>query len=75
MAQCGGAGPWGLLDGRSLLLASHPTFQERVEQAKQLPRAQHTEDAPTLHLFEKPEIVEQALTDLLTDGVARYLLH
>jgi Zn-dependent protease with chaperone function len=62
-----------LLDDKPSLFASHPTIQERLTAARQLPRAQRTEDASSLQLFEKPEAVEQELTDFLTEVVARYL--
>jgi Zn-dependent protease with chaperone function len=62
-----------LLDERPSLFASHPTFQERMEAARQLPRAQTIEDASSLELFEDPQKIEQELTDFLTEVVARYL--
>jgi Zn-dependent protease with chaperone function len=63
-----------LLDDKPSLFASHPTFQERMEAARPLPRAKKTEEAPSLQLFEKPEKVEQELTDFLTEVVARHVI-
>jgi heat shock protein HtpX len=62
-----------LLEDEPSMFASHPTFQERMEAAKPLPRAKKTEDAPSLQLFEQPEKVEQELTDYLTNAVNRYV--
>jgi Zn-dependent protease with chaperone function len=62
-----------LLEDEPSMFASHPTFQERMEAAKPLPRAKKTEDAPSLQLFEQPEKVEQELTDYLTNAVNRYI--
>jgi Zn-dependent protease with chaperone function len=62
-----------LLDDRPSVFASHPTFTERMEAARQLPRATTTEDVAALQLFDDPEAVERELTDFLTEVVARYL--
>lgn len=62
-----------LLKDEPSLYRSHPTYQERLEAAKPLPRAAKTEDAPSLQLFENPEKVEQELTDFLTEVVQRYV--
>jgi Zn-dependent protease with chaperone function len=63
-----------LLKDNPSMFASHPTFQERMEAAKPLPRATKTEDTPSLQLFEKPEKTEQELTDFLTNVVSRYVI-
>jgi Zn-dependent protease with chaperone function len=62
-----------LLKDDPSMFASHPTFQERMDAAKPLPPARQTEAAPSLQLFEKPEKMEQEMTDFLTNAVARYL--
>src|SRR5262249_33116095 len=62
-----------LLEDRPSMFASHPTFRERLEAAKQLPRAQQSLDISSLELFEEPEEVEKELTDFLTEVVARVL--
>jgi Zn-dependent protease with chaperone function len=64
-----------LLDDRPSVFASHPTFQERLVAARQLPRARQTDDTAALQLFDDPEGVERELTDYLTDVVARHLLN
>jgi Zn-dependent protease with chaperone function len=61
------------LDDKPSLFASHPTFRERLEAARQLPRATTTEDASALQLFDDPEQVERELTDFLTGCVARHM--
>ncbi len=62
-----------LLKDEPSMFASHPTFQERMEAAKPLPRAAKTEDASSLLLFEQPEKMEQELTDFLTNVVSRFI--
>ncbi len=62
-----------LLDDKPSVFASHPTFRERMEAAKQLPRATASEDASSLQLFNNPEEVERELTDFLTGVVAQYM--
>jgi Zn-dependent protease with chaperone function len=63
-----------MLDDRPSVFASHPTFQERMQAARQLPRAQETDETSSLQLFEKPEAMEQELTDFLTEVVAQNVL-
>jgi Zn-dependent protease with chaperone function len=62
-----------LLDDKPSVFASHPTFKERMEAARQLPRAKKSEDAASLELFDNSEAVEREMTDFLTDIVAHYL--
>jgi Zn-dependent protease with chaperone function len=62
-----------LLADEASMFASHPTFQERMDAARHLPKAAKTESEPSLQLFEKPEEVEKELTDFLTEIVARYI--
>jgi Zn-dependent protease with chaperone function len=63
-----------LLKDEPSMYASHPTYQERLEAAKPLPRAPKTEETPSLQLFEEPDKVEQELTDFLTHVVQRYVV-
>ena len=62
-----------LLDDKPSVFRSHPTFRERMEAARQLPRAAQSEDASALQLFDDPEQVERELTDFLTEVVARHM--
>lgn len=59
-----------LLADKPSMYASHPTFQERMDAARHLPRAAKTNDVSSLKLFDKPEEVEAELTDFLTQAVA-----
>jgi Zn-dependent protease with chaperone function len=61
-----------LLDRQPSLLASHPTYQERMEAVQHLGAARQAEDGPALNLFEDPEAVERELTDFLTEVVHRH---
>jgi hypothetical protein len=61
------------LDDKPSLFRSHPTFRERMEAARHLPRAAQSEDASALQLFDDPEQVERELTDFLTEVVARHM--
>jgi Zn-dependent protease with chaperone function/Tfp pilus assembly protein PilF len=58
-----------MLDDEPSVFDSHPTFAERLEAAKLLPRATTTTDASSLLLFEEPEHIEQKLTDFFTEVV------
>jgi Zn-dependent protease with chaperone function len=53
------------------LFATHPTYQERVDAVKGLPRSRASDSAPALSLFENPEGVERELTDFLTQHINR----
>ena len=61
-----------LLDEKASLFASHPTFGERIEAVKDLPRADKQDPTPALQLFESPEEVEKELTEFLT-GYIHYV--
>lgn len=61
-----------LLDEKASLLASHPTFGERIAAVAALPRAETTDSTPALSLFDNAEEVEQELTDFLT-GYIQYV--
>jgi Zn-dependent protease with chaperone function len=61
-----------LLDEKASLLASHPTFGERIEAVAALPRADTRESPPALSLFDNAEEVEKELTDFLT-GYIHYM--
>jgi Zn-dependent protease with chaperone function len=62
-----------LLNEEPSMFASHPTFVERRDAAKVLPPAMKSEAAPSLQLFEKPDKVEEELTDYVMDLVEKYL--
>jgi Zn-dependent protease with chaperone function len=62
-----------LLADEPSMFASHPTFQERLDSSKPLPPAVKAESAPALSLFDKPEEVEQEMTDFLTEVVAYHI--
>jgi Zn-dependent protease with chaperone function len=62
-----------LLDDKPSVFASHPTFRERMEAARQLPRATQSEDTSSLQLFNNPEAMERELTDFLTELLAQYM--
>ena len=55
-----------LLDEKSSLFASHPTFAERVEALAGAPQAVESQSTTAMHLFEKPAELEQEMTDFLT---------
>jgi Zn-dependent protease with chaperone function len=60
-----------LLDEQPSLLASHPTFSERMEAAGALPCTARVEQTSACDLFEQPEEVEKEMTDFLTEVVDR----
>src|SRR6266852_3547779 len=59
-----------LLDAKESLFASHPTFKERIDAVAPFPRAQKTDSAPALQLFENPDEMEKELTDFLTGYIS-----
>jgi Zn-dependent protease with chaperone function/Flp pilus assembly protein TadD len=56
-----------LLDEKESLFASHPTFAERMDAIKPLPKALKTNENSALRLFENPAKIEEELTDFLTE--------
>ncbi len=63
-----------IIQEKPSLFASHPTFAERVEAAKALPRSSKKDTVAARSLFEKPDEIEKELTDFLT-GYVNYLCH
>ncbi len=64
-----------LLDERESLFASHPTYAERIDAIKPLPKALKTNTNSARLLFEDPDEIEKELTDFLTgffDYLRRY---
>lgn len=59
-----------LLDENPSLFAQHPTIAERLAAIEPLPRAEKTDAAPALSLFDNPEAVEKELTAFLTSYMA-----
>jgi Zn-dependent protease with chaperone function len=62
-----------LLADEPSMLASHPTFEERMEAARALPAAVKVEPARALDLFDQPEEVEKEMTDFLTEVVDNHM--
>jgi Zn-dependent protease with chaperone function len=48
------------------MFASHPTYRERIEAVEPLPRARQLDTESALSLFEKPDAIEEELTQYLT---------
>jgi hypothetical protein len=61
-----------LLEEKGSLFASHPTFGERIDAVKDLPRAEKQDSTSALALFDNPEEIEKELTDYLT-GYIHYM--
>jgi Zn-dependent protease with chaperone function len=61
-----------LLDEKRSVFASHPTFGERIEAVKDLPKAATPESPSALELFDNREEVEKGLTEFLT-GFVHYM--
>jgi Zn-dependent protease with chaperone function len=60
-----------LLNRKASLFDSHPTFKERIDAVKTLPKVAKPDATPALELFEDPEGIERELTDFLTANMSR----
>ncbi len=60
-----------LLEEKQSAFASHPTFRERIEAVAAFLPSTQTETTVAIQLFEKPDEIEQELTEYLTG----YMFH
>jgi Zn-dependent protease with chaperone function len=58
-----------LLNEEPSVFDSHPTYKERREAVKALPKADKKEEASAMCLFESPEEMEKEMTDALTEAM------
>ena len=55
---------------RGSLFASHPTYGERIAAIESFPAAAVPDGKPALELFDRPDEIEQELTQFLTEYLA-----
>jgi hypothetical protein len=62
-----------MLKEESSLFASHPTYGERCEAAKPLPKAPKLDNASAMSLFSDPTQAEKEMTDFLFEVAQRVM--